>query len=195
MKIAIADAEVQTDITLLGPGRVTGEVSAPGSQVERTFIFLSCEDPHGKSAAFVRADGTYDTGCDLSPGLWRAFFVLDGHAIETAELRMPQDAVFNAALVPCGDLKVALTGKSTAIAGRTVRVRREDGTEVLRDRLPSCVAFLPLRWTMAPTNIRGETIVYGLRPGKYNVSVDDSKRAAAVSVAAGKAATATLAVE
>ena len=195
VRIAIAEAEVQTDIVLLGPGRVTGKVSAPGSQVERTAIFLSCEDPLAKSVAFVRADGTYDTGCDLIPGLWQAFVVLDGHAIETAELRMPQDAVLNTTLVPCGDLKVALTGKSTVITGKTVRVRREDGTEVLRARLRPYLAFVSLRWQMAPTSIKGETIVYGLRPGKYSVNVDGSKGVAFVSVAGGKTATATLAVE
>jgi len=182
--VVVGPESARLDIVLGQAAQISGRISCvTDGGVLGARVFAISQDYLVDSEGVVDADGTYELDQKVCPGRYRVFVLFDGHAVETAQLDVRKDMEFNAVLILGGDLHVTLAGSAKAIRHRFVRVEDEKGREVLRLRKPHLVTR---QWLgpcfVRPTDVFGETMVYGLRPGRYRIDVEGSKAAARVTV-------------
>jgi len=190
-KVKIGEPNTHIDIAFAQRAALTGRITnATGGALAGAMVVAVSGGPTGDAMGYVRVDGTYEVRPKLPPGRYRVLVVLPGHSIEAAQVDVRGDARFDATLVAAGNLEVRLVGRPEAVAGKAVRIRDKEGAEVIRLReegLPQC--------RIAPTDAGGRTMVWGLRPGKYAVSVEGTTASATATVTALDTADVEIAVK
>ncbi|OVE74017.1 hypothetical protein BVX94_01685, partial [bacterium B17] len=176
------------DLLLQDNCKIHGNVSIPGMKKLRgvSTVAVSSEDYSIPGYGTVDENGKYTITPDLPPGEYIVFSFKDGYTVSESKVDLKKDTQVDATLEPAGKINVTLKSASAKdIVGRIVRVKSADGKEIIRCRKPSQWTRSGGPWSrllIAPTDETGNTVIEGLKEGKYIISIDGSDKTTSCEV-------------
>ena len=126
-------------------------------------------------------NGSYAFEIPLAKGKYRLFALMQNYSVETAELDINGDTVFDAVLRQAGSVRLKNSGSKKISTGK-IAVKTAEGKDILRlgKFSPSYRSLCDLG--ICITDSGGETVVKGLCPGDYVISCGSSGKEIKFSV-------------
>ena len=166
----------------LGPlFTISGKVNLTDAIFAGTSVTAVSDDKLESETRNVPNVGGYSFKAKFSRGTFNLFCTRPGFAVDTAVLQVTNNTTHDFSLVPGGSLKVRVTRDNMPVQGLVVCAKTSTGEVVLRLRGTGGDFHA---WHVNPTDKNGETVIYGLKAGKYLVYIDGDKATASVEVKA-----------